>query len=390
MNYPIDPKSGVPAYLQLYRLLVRDIVRGVYPYGTKLPSKRTIAAETGLSAVTVEHAVALLTDEGYAVSRERSGVFVAYREGRAAEEEREEARRGASGTDAPGGGTVPVPPPYARSRAYDTAPAQRHEPGEFPFTVLAKAMRKVLNDYGDRILVKSPNHGVPELRNEIASYLARSRGIVVPPARIIVGSGAEYLYGLIAQLLGTERIYALERPSYDKIRKVYEALGCRCDLLDLEPGGIPSAVLERTEATVLHVTPFNSFPSGITVGVSKKNEYLRWAEERGGYVIEDNYDSELTVSRKAEDTLFSMAERANVLYVNTFSKTIAPSVRIGYLLLPEALADAFNERLGFYSCTVPLFDQYVLAELLRSGDFERHINRERRKRRKALAAPHDL
>ncbi len=355
MNYSIDPNSGAPAYLQLYRLLVRDIVRGVYPYGTKLPSKRTIAAETGLSAVTVEHAVALLTDEGYAVSRERSGVFVAYREGRADTGERPDVTLSATG---------------------------RHEPGDFPFTVLAKAMRKVLNDYGDRILVKSPNHGVPELRNEIAAYLARSRGIAVPPARIIVGSGAEYLYGLIAQLLGTERIYALEKPSYDKIRKVYEALGCRCDLLDLEPGGISSAALERTEATVLHVTPFNSFPSGITVGVSKKNEYLRWAEARDGFVIEDNYDSELTVSRKAEDTLFSMADRANVLYVNTFSKTIAPSIRIGYLLLPEALVDTFNERLGFYSCTVPLFDQYVLAELLRSGDFERHINRERRKRRR--------
>ncbi len=361
MNYRIDKTADAPAYLQLYRQLVRDIVSGVYPYGAKLPSKRTVAAETGVSTVTVEHAVALLTDEGYAVSRERSGYFVTYRAG---------------GPEA----GVSAPAPLITSQG-------RHEPGGFPFTVLAKAMRKVLNDYGDRILVKSPNHGIPELRSEIAAYLARSRGIAVPPARIIIGSGAEYLYGLIAQLLGRERVYALEKPSYDKIRKVYESLGCRCDMLDLEPGGISAGSLARTEATVLHVTPFNSFPSGITVGVSKKNEYLRWARERNGFLVEDNYDSELTVSRKAEDTLFSMADGENVLYVNTFSKTIAPSVRIGYLLLPEGLADAFNERLGFYSCTVPLFDQYVLAEILRSGDFERHISRERRKRRKALADP---
>jgi len=386
MNITIDSNSPLPAYLQLYRRLASDIASGVYPYGTKLPSKRTVIAETGLSAVTVEHAFSLLADEGYVATRERSGVYAAYREGRTDAvrgAEGDAARCGASGTDAPDGGTVSVPPPYARFRAYG-APSRHHDAGDFPFTVLAKAMRKVLADYGDRILVKSPNHGAPELRSEIASYLARSRGIAVPPARIIIGSGAEYLYGLIAQLLGRDRVYALEKPSYDKIRKVYEALGCRCELLELGADGIVSEALAKTEATVLHVTPFNSFPSGVTVGVSKKNEYLRWAEERSGFLIEDNYDSELTVSRKAEDTLFSMTERADVIYVNTFSKTIAPSVRIGYMLLPETLLGPFNERLGFYSCTVPLFEQYVLAELLRNGDFERHISRERRRRRKAL------
>ncbi|MCR4588270.1 MAG: PLP-dependent aminotransferase family protein [Lachnospiraceae bacterium] len=360
MNYRIDENAGEPAYIQLYRLLVKDIESGIYPPDTKLPSKRTIAGEVGVSLITAEHALALLCDEGYVEARQRSGYFVIYHEG--------DFLRGSVET----AGTV-LPP---------VLPQPAHSGSEFPYTVLARTMRKVLLDYGDRILVKSPNHGCPELRNEICRYLARSRGITVKPQQVIIGSGAEYLYGLIAQLMGKDTIFAIEKPCYDKIPKVYEAMGICCDALSLTPEGIATAELERTKARVLHVTPFHSFPTGISVGISKKKEYLHWASERKGIIIEDNYDSEMTVSRKAEDTLFSMAEDVQVIYINTFSKTIAPSMRIGYLLLPEALTGSFNETLGFYSCTVPLFEQYVLAQLLQSGDFERHVNRVRRKKRK--------
>ena len=134
----------------------------------------------------------------------------------------------------------------------------------------------------------------------------------------------------------------------------------------------------------LYVTPFNSYPSGVTADISKKLEYIRWAKNRDGILIEDNYDSELTVSRKVETPLFSMDEEAKVIYLNSFSKTLAPSMRIGYMILPSTLVEDFNAKLGFYSCTVPIFDQYVLAELLKSGDFERHINRVRRNRRRKL------
>ncbi|MDO5133732.1 MAG: PLP-dependent aminotransferase family protein, partial [Eubacteriales bacterium] len=258
--------------------------------------------------------------------------------------------------------------------------------GEFPFSVLAKTMRRVLQDYGERILVKSPNHGCLELRSAICLYLGRSKGLVVNPSQVIVGSGAEYLYGLIVQLLGTDRIYALENPSYRKIQEVYEAMGASCDLLTLGPDGIATGELERTKAQILHVTPFNSYPSGITAGISKKHEYLRWAKRRGGILIEDNYDSELTVSRKAEEPLYSMDADADVVYLNTFSRTVAPSMRVGYMILPARMLDDFDRKLGFYSCTVPIFDQYVLAELLQSGDFERHINRVRREKRKQLSS----
>ena len=138
----------------------------------------------------------------------------------------------------------------------------------------------------------------------------------------------------------------------------------------------------RDRASVLHVTPYHSFPSGITASASKRIQYLHWAQTRHGYIIEDDFDSECTLSTKAEDTLFSLDSQGRVLYLNTFTKTIAPSLRVGYLILPIPLLSEFSSTVDFYSCTVPTFEQYVLAELLNSGDFERHISRIRRKKRR--------
>lgn len=383
MSYRIDKEAAQSAYLQLYRQLRRDIVAGAYPSGSRLPSKRLLAEDAGVSVVTVEHAYAILCDEGYLESRERSGYFVSYR----------------AADCFPVADTAPRAVPQVLSRACPekralsrgmqkksapsrATPASRAAADEFPFSVLAKTMRRVLSDYGESLLVKSPNNGCAALRRAIADYLARSRGIRVRPAQIVIGSGAEYLYGLIVQLLGRGRVFALENPSYEKIRRVYQANGVRCDLLRLGPDGVRAGELARTDATVLHVTPFHSFPSGVTASASKRAEYVRWAEARGGYIVEDDFDSEFTLSSKAEDTVFSLEPERSVLYLNTFSKTIAPSIRVGYMVLPPALLEAFERTVGFYSCTVPLFEQYVLAELLRGGDFERHVNRVRRKRRR--------
>lgn len=356
MKYRIEKDSPQSAYLQLYHQLRGDIVSGVYPNEKKLPSKRLLAEQTGVSVITVEHAYAILCDEGYLEPRERSGYFVSY-----------------SAADCF---------PVAEPDSVRQLPSARDLADDFPFSVLAKTMRRVLSEYGESILVKSPNNGCTELRKAIAAYLARCRGINVAPSQIVIGSGAEYLYGLIVQLLGRERVFALENPSYEKIRRVYLANGVTCDMLRLGSDGIRTSELARTDASVLHVTPFHSFPSGITASAGKRSEYIRWAHSRGGYIVEDDFDSEFTLSSKAEDTLFSLEPKRSVLYLNTFSKTIAPSMRLGYMVLPESLTDAFEQSVGFYSCTVPVFEQYVLAELLSNGDFERHINRVRRRRRK--------
>ena len=366
MNYLIKKNGEEPAYIQLYNYLVQDIVSGIYPLGSKLPSKRIIAEETGVSLITVEHALNLLIDEGYVETRQRSGYFVIYRD-----------------VD-----FQVVPEFYAGNHSKNCSAEDSQskkmqlQSEKFPFSVLARTMRKVLLDYGEQILVKSPNHGCEELRAAICAYLGRSRGIQIQSRQVIIGSGAEYLYGLVAQLFGAGCVFGIENPSYEKIQRVYEAMGIVCDPLTLSEDGISTAELTRTQASVLHVTPFHSYPTGITIGISRKREYLYWAKQRNAVIVEDNYDSELTVSSKPESPLFSIAEDVRVIYMNTFSKTIAPSVRIGYMVLPETLVDVFEQKLGFYSCPVPLFEQYVLAELLQSGDYERHINRIRRKRRR--------
>lgn len=377
MNYRISGNHDTPAYIQLYHLIKEDIIKEIYPYGSRLPAKRTIAVESGCSVVTVEHALELLSEEGYIELRQRSGSYVIYKEA----DFLSNVYADEATTDGMSTKTALSPKENSKDfRDFSTSVSENR--GNFPYSVLARTMRKVITDYGENILVKGPNQGCLKLRTEICRYLARSRRIYVEPDQIVVGAGAEYLYSLVAQLLRGDLPFAIESPSYEKIHMVYEALGITCLFLPLTKDGISSKDLASTRASILHVTPFNSYPTGITVGISKKKEYLRWAMEKDAFIVEDNYDSELTVSRKAEEPLFAMSEAGNVIYMNTFSKTIAPSMRIGYLILPKKLQGAFQEKLGFYSCTVPLFEQYVLAELLKSGNYERNVNRIRRKRRK--------
>ena len=352
-------KTKKPAYLTLYESLREEILSGVRPYGSRLPSRRILARDRGVSAITAEHSIELLCEEGYAESRPRSGCFVIYRE-----------------TD---GFTLPPAHPGHRSASIPPAPVRN----AFPFPSLARTMRRVLTEYGEEILVRPPNTGCPELREALRSYLARNRGIRVQTDQIIIGAGAEYLYGLTVELLGSSRIYGIEAPSYQKIEQVYRSRGVRVDFCPLGKDGILSESLRTTQASVLHVTPFRSFPSGVTATVSKRREYLLWASEPDRYIVEDDYESEFSLLRKPEETLFAGAPRQNVIYLNTFSRTVSPSFRVGYMVLPRALLPVFELRVGFYSCTVPAFEQFVLAELISSGDFERHINRIRRSERKA-------
>ena len=359
----IDRKKR-PVYLQIYKKIRDDIIDGVYPYNTKLPSQRTLADESGVSTVTVEHAYQLLCDEGYALSRERSGYIVIFKQ-------------------SDGFVSSAEVDPDAFRKTSDLS-AAAHDYPRFSLSVLSKTMRKVIADYGDAILKKSPNKGCLELRSAIGNYLARNRGFRVSADRIVVGSGAEYLYGLIVMLLGKDKLFALESPSYDVIEKIYRAAGAKCELLPLAADGIDTKALLSSKADILHTTPYQSFPSGVTASASKRHEYIRWSERGERFIIESDYGSEFAVSSQPMETLFALSTRDNVIYLNTFSKTVSSSMRFGYMVLPERLTEQFDSKLGFYSCTVPTFEQYVLAELINNGDFERHINRVRRNKRKSL------
>ena len=360
MNYTFEKTNG-PAYLQLYKLLRNDIIEGIYEYNTKLPSKRILAEETGVSIITIEHAYALLCDEGYAEARERSGYFVIFQkeDGFAIVDDIEEEKAVINHTNV----------------------GQEHN---FPYSVLCKTMRKVLSKYEDVLLEKSPNEGCLEFRNALKNYLARNRGIHVEVEQIVIGSGTEYLYGLLVAMFGREKIVAIESPSYNKIEQIYQTSDISYEALPLTKDGIDSVALSKTKADILHTTPYRSYPSGVTASASKRHEYIRWSKKGNRYIIEDDFESEFSVSTKPMETLFSLSEYDNVIYLNSFSKTISPAIRVAYIVLPKQLIKLFYEKLGFYSCTVPTFEQYMLTDLLNSGEFERYINRVRRIKRKEL------
>ena len=357
MKYKVN-KNTHPVYLQIYKQIKEDIINGYYPYNTKLPSKRLLADETDTSTVTIEHAYALLCDEGYVESRERSGFFVIFRK-----------------TD---GFSLSTENDFRNTENN----RQHHINPEFPFSVLAKTMRAVISDLGEDILEKSENKGCTQLRFAIKHYLAKNRGISVDTEQIIIGSGSEYLYEHIIMMLGRSHTYGIESPSYKKIEEIYHASEVSYELLPLSHNSIDSATLSNTTASVIHTTPYRSFPTGVSATASKLHEYVRWANQKNRYIIEDDFESEFSVSTKPTDTLFALSNNDNVIYLNTFSKTISPSLRIGYMVLPKHLVKTYEEKLGFYSCTVPTFMQYVLTELIDNGDFERHINRVRRGLRK--------
>jgi GntR family transcriptional regulator/MocR family aminotransferase len=322
-----------------------------------MPSKRAFAEHLGVSVITIETVYMQLVSEGYLFSKERSGFYVC---------------------------DIDIPPKdrykYKVTPLLETSPSSSSQT-DFQFSSFARIMRRVISDYQEKLLLQPPHYGCPELRNAICLHLARYRGMIVSPENIIIGSGAEYLYGLIAQLFPSDTVFGIEYPSYEKIYMVYRAYEAKTELLAMDNYGISDEALAHTKATVLHVTPYHSYPSGISAPASKRYSYISWAISHGAYIIEDDFDSEFSLSRRPLQTVYSMDTSGSVIYINTFSKSLAPSIRIGYMILPDGLTEEYKRKLGFYSCTVPAFDQYVLAEYINKGYFERHLNRIRRKLR---------
>ena len=264
MKYTVREEK-TPAYLQLYRQIRDDIVGGVYPFHGRLPSERTLAGEAGVSVITVEHTYALLCDEGYAESRARSGYFVVFRQADGFASAIPPVQRAVvAAADAKAPLAAPSRPPTAGAPFSSAVPSAAEGVPAFPASVLRRTMRRVLSDAGNAVWEKSPNAGLPALRDAIRRYLRRNRGMEVSCDQIIVGAGAEYLYGLIVQLFGRERVYAVETPSYEVIGKIYRASGVPCEFLPLSDDGIDPAALSASRADILHTTPYRSFPSGVT------------------------------------------------------------------------------------------------------------------------------
>ena len=283
--------------------------------------------------------------------------------------------------------------------------------GVFPYAAWARTLRRVLADESERtVLEASRPQGSPRLRAAIAAHLRGFRGMEVHPDQIVIGSGAQSLYGLLVQLLGRDLVYGVEDPGYPRLTRIYESNDVTVRPIALDGEGPALESRARAGVDVLHCTPSHQFPTGITVPVSRRRSLLEWAqggvaapkdgaaagEARGRsvkassarprYLIEDDFDCEFRMAGRPVPPLAALDGAGRVVYANTFSKTLGGAFRIGYMVLPEALAERFRDRLGFYACTVGALEQLTLARFMESGDYERHVNRQRTRYRRLLSA----
>ena len=365
LTYTFEKNSGISLYEQLYRYIKSDILSGRLTEGEKLPSKRTLATHLEISVITVKNAYEQLAAEGYIYGVEKKGYYVSRVE-----------------TPLQSGAATPLPvakkePHYVLDLVTNSISAEY-----FPFTVWSKAMRQTILEQDKGLLQPMPYNGALVLRRAIADNLQQFRGMTVDPEQIIIGAGTEFLYYLLIQLLGRDRIYAVEDPGYSKIGRIYESNQVPLRRIGLDDAGLSAQELRKSGADVVHISPSHHYPTGIVMPIGRRQELLRWAgEQEGRYILEDDYDSEFRFIGRPIPTMFSADERERVIYLNTFSKTIAPSLRISYMILPPHLMAEYRRRLSFYACTVSGFEQYTLAQFMAQGRYEQHINRMRNRYR---------
>lgn len=365
LTYSFADLQGESMYAHLYKCIKNDITNGVLHAEEKLPSKRMLAKNLGISLITVENAYAQLVVEGYIYSQPKRGYYVARIEQQPLPVKAERKAAPSFKTQATA---------QSVSFAKSSVP-----PDTFPYNIWARLLRNTLTTADEHALISDTSAGgVLPLRQALARHLYQFRGLNVAPEQIIIGAGTQTLYNLIVQLLGRSHVYALENPGYPQLAAAYQANDVFCRYLPMDAHGIHADVLENSGADILHISPSHQFPTGIVMPVSRRYELLHWAAKKSSrYIIEDDYDCEFRLFGKPIPPLQSIDTEEKVIYINTFSKTLAPTFRISYMLLPPHLASLFYDKLGFYSCTVSNFEQFTLAKFIEDGYFERHINRMR-------------
>lgn len=372
---PIDREGGGPIYGQIYEGIRRKITDGSLAVGSKLPSKRKFADTLGVSNTTVELAYGQLLAEGYISSRPRSGFFV------------QDVGELAYALPA----VIPAAGPASAPRTgdsfrYDFSPG-RIDTESFPFDAWRKQAKSVIDESSADLLLLGHPHGEAELRREIALYLNHSRGVSCTPEQVIIGSGTEQLMPLVIRLLGADTVYAIEDPGYPLTHHIFRQNDRRAIPVPVDGEGIRVELLGETGADAAYVTPAHQFPTGAVLSAHRRNQLLSWAAEKPGrYVIEDDYDSEFRYGGIPVPALQGMDPNGRVLYISTFSKSLMPSLRIAYMVLPRQLLPRYRELFAHYASTVPRFDQQILAGFMRDGAFSRHLNRMRKVYRRKYTA----
>lgn len=401
LTYSLSDRKEEPLYEFLYRQIKRDIETGEIASGEKLPSKRSLAQHLGVSLITVEGAYTQLIAEGYVVSKERKGYYAS----KVPSELLLNSKQTAPTEKAPTSKTVKNNGTHGSINRYDgpvklnnattvSQPSRQNKStntyfadltgsevarGKFPYAVWSKSIRDALSCESEQALIgNSDAAGSWRLRQVIAKYLHSFRGMDVNPECIVIGAGSQVLDNMIIQLLGQQRCYGIENPGYPRLSRLYQVNSAVLVYIPLDEKGVIVDALGASKVSVMHVMPSHQFPTGIVTSIGRRYELLAWASENNErYLIEDDFDCEFRLTGRPIPSMQSIDTQGKVIYTNTFSKTLGPAFRLGYMVLPQRLKEQFDKKLSFYSCTVSAVDQLALARFIEQGDYERHINRMR-------------
>lgn len=359
----LNTKLKTPLYEQIYEYIKKEICDGNIACGEKLPSTRSLAQFLEVSRSTVELAYEQLLSEGYIESFPCKGFFVAQLEGLYRQVTWKEPERKIIKSE--------------KKYRYDFSP-NGIDLQSFPYNVWRKLSKEVLLDDQSELFRSGNVQGEESLRYAIQNYLHQARGVKCDIEQIIVGAGNEYLLMLLEMILGKDYTIAFENPTYKQAYRLFNNLSFEIQSVDMDKNGIRIDRLEESGANLAYVMPSHQYPLGIVMPIKRRLELLKWAtESEDRYIIEDDYDSEFRYKGKPIPALQGYDANDKVIYLGTFSRAVAPAIRISYMVLPKSLIVRYKEQCGFLSCTVPKMDQYVVKEFILQGHFERHLNKMR-------------
>lgn len=360
----LNAKLNIPLYEQIYQYIKNEISSGEIPCGERLPSSRTLAKHLLVSRSTVEMAYEQLLSEGYIETIPCKGVYVSDLDGiyhHASRMEKENTNK--LGTK--------------KKYRYDFSP-NGIDLRSFPYNTWRKISKEVLSDNETALFKSGVAQGELELRYGIRDYLHQARGVKCSVEQIVIGAGNEYLLMLLGMLLGTAYKVAFENPTYKQAYRLFEKMSYQVTTVDMDKYGMSIEELRKSSANMAYVMPSHQYPLGIVMPIKRRMELLRWAAESDDrYIVEDDYDSEFRYKGKPIPALQGYDIYGKVIYLGTFSRSIAPAIRVSYMVLPENLVDVYRKQCEFLSCTVPKLDQAILNKFLDTGCFERHLNKMR-------------
>ncbi|QUH26784.1 PLP-dependent aminotransferase family protein [Serpentinicella alkaliphila] len=369
-----DLDSKVPIYHQLYSYIKSEIQLGRIAYNSKLPSKRKLASYLSISQNTIQNAYDQLIEEGYVISRERKGYYVCKIDN-------------ITKIDL----NIEYPETNQKINKYIVKYDFSYNGVDmqtFPFSTWRKFTKDIISEYDLDLLQLGDSQGNENLRTSIAEYLHQSRGVNCSPNQIIVSAGTESLMQIIIQLLHRDSVYGIENPGYEKLNLLFSSNHIKFKGINIDEGGMIIKDIIKNKADVLCITPAHQFPSGEIMPINRRVQILNWANEKNGrYIIEDDYDGEFKYSGKPIPALQGLDANEKVIYIGAFSKSLSPSVRVSYMVLPPHLVKRYREKLSYIICPVPIINQKVLYKFIHEGYFERHLNKMRniyKKKRETL------